>query len=369
MLYLFENFTLDVERRELRSGTRSIAVEPQVFDLLVFLIRNRERVVPKGELLREIWQKSVHTDAAISTGIHAARSAIGDSGAEQRLIKTVHSIGFRFVGEVRVDEPGVPHVPVASSPTLSNAKNSLPPDDGARTQHHPVSPSNRLYKYSTIVSGMAVAVGVLGGVHEFGFFHSVRFEPTGLSWVDFVKSGITWISPFSVIISLATLWLLSRRHTIRVRWALITGAMLFGLLSWPAFEVFSRRDDLDVWAIASVGFLASLTIVFHARAQRLSRVAVLCAVAASALSVAWVDGVAEGSRAKRSMNLHDLLLRGATRPTIVSLLRTYKHGLLVVMPSPKLGGGFRGEVAFIPSWRVCKISAEWHLDPGPADCS
>ena len=92
-------------------------------------------------------------------------------------------------------------------------------------------------------------------------------------------------------------------------------------------------------------------------------------MAVAALSAAWLHGVAEGAHAKRSMNLHDLLLRGATGPTLVSLLRTYQDGLLVVMPSQKPGGGFREEVTFIPSWRVCKLSAEWHLDPDPAGCS
>lgn len=100
MLYQFENCSLDSDRRELRRAGRLVAVEPQVFDVLHNLIRNREHVVSRNALLADVWQGRVVSDATVSSRINSARSAIGDNGEQQRLIRTVHSKGFRFVGAV-----------------------------------------------------------------------------------------------------------------------------------------------------------------------------------------------------------------------------------------------------------------------------
>jgi DNA-binding winged helix-turn-helix (wHTH) protein len=88
LLYIFENFALDSDRREMRSGATVVSMEPQVFDLLVHLIRRREHVVSRDELIESIWGGRIVSESALSTRINAARSAIGDSGTEQRLIKT-----------------------------------------------------------------------------------------------------------------------------------------------------------------------------------------------------------------------------------------------------------------------------------------
>jgi DNA-binding winged helix-turn-helix (wHTH) protein/tetratricopeptide (TPR) repeat protein len=101
LLYIFDNYALDPDRRELRSGATAVAVEPQVFDLLVHLIRRREHVVSRDELIESIWGGRIVSESALSTRINAVRSAIGDSGTEQRLIKTLPRKGVRFVGEVR----------------------------------------------------------------------------------------------------------------------------------------------------------------------------------------------------------------------------------------------------------------------------
>ena len=78
-----------------------IAVAPQVFDLLDYLIRNRERVVSKDDLINVVWNGRIVSDAALTTRVNAARIAIGDTGEKQRLIKTLPRKGFRFVGTVR----------------------------------------------------------------------------------------------------------------------------------------------------------------------------------------------------------------------------------------------------------------------------
>ena len=101
MHYLFEEYAFDTDRRELHRGADVVSVAPQVFDLLDYLIRNRERVVSKDDLINAIWNGRIVSDAALTTRLNVARGVIGDSGEEQRLIKTLPRKGFRFVGAVR----------------------------------------------------------------------------------------------------------------------------------------------------------------------------------------------------------------------------------------------------------------------------
>jgi pimeloyl-ACP methyl ester carboxylesterase/DNA-binding winged helix-turn-helix (wHTH) protein len=95
----FENHMLDPDRRELWNGTDLIALEPQVFDLLLFLIRSRDRVVSKDDLIASVWGGRIVSESTLSSRINAARKAVGDSGSEQRLIRTIARKGIRFVGE------------------------------------------------------------------------------------------------------------------------------------------------------------------------------------------------------------------------------------------------------------------------------
>jgi TolB-like protein/tetratricopeptide (TPR) repeat protein len=98
--YHFGEFALDTDRRELHRGTEIVSIAPQVFDLLDYLIRNRERVVSKNDLINAVWNGRAVSDAALTTRLNVARSVVGDSGEEQRLIKTLQRKGFRFVGTV-----------------------------------------------------------------------------------------------------------------------------------------------------------------------------------------------------------------------------------------------------------------------------
>ena len=96
----FEQYLLDSDRYTLYRDSELCPVEPQVFAVLAALIRHRDRVVTKQELIDMIWNGRIMSDAAISSRIKSARQAIGDDGRQQRLIKTVHGIGFRCVGDV-----------------------------------------------------------------------------------------------------------------------------------------------------------------------------------------------------------------------------------------------------------------------------
>jgi TolB-like protein/Tfp pilus assembly protein PilF len=108
VLFLFSDRGLDTDRRELRRGVEAVAVEPQVFDLLVYLVENRDRVVNRDDLLASIWGGRIVSDSTLTSRINAARKAIGDSGEEQKLIRTIARKGFRFVGEVRSSTAGEP---------------------------------------------------------------------------------------------------------------------------------------------------------------------------------------------------------------------------------------------------------------------
>ena len=101
MKFLFGEYTLDAARRELCRRSEPIAVEPQVFDLLVYLIENRDRVVSKDDLIGAVWAGRIVSDSTLTSRINAARKAIGDSGDKQELIRTMARKGLRFVGEPR----------------------------------------------------------------------------------------------------------------------------------------------------------------------------------------------------------------------------------------------------------------------------
>jgi TolB-like protein/Tfp pilus assembly protein PilF len=101
LTFIFEDYALDTERRELRRHGDLIPVEPKVFDLLAHLIVNRERVVSRDDLIAAVWNGRIVSESALATCINAARSAIADSGEEQRLIKTLPRKGVRFAGAVR----------------------------------------------------------------------------------------------------------------------------------------------------------------------------------------------------------------------------------------------------------------------------
>jgi DNA-binding winged helix-turn-helix (wHTH) protein len=94
----FSGYSLDIDRRELRRGPNLVEIEPQVFDLLVYLIENRERVVSKDDLIASVWGGRIVSESTLTSRITAARKAVGDTGAEQALIRTVSRKGIRFVG-------------------------------------------------------------------------------------------------------------------------------------------------------------------------------------------------------------------------------------------------------------------------------
>jgi len=101
--FSFEDVEVDRELREVRRGGVLVPAEPKVFDLLVYLIEQRERVVTKDELIATVWQGRIVSESALATAINAVRAVVGDSGEAQRVIKTFPKKGIRFVGAVRTN--------------------------------------------------------------------------------------------------------------------------------------------------------------------------------------------------------------------------------------------------------------------------
>jgi TolB-like protein/DNA-binding winged helix-turn-helix (wHTH) protein/cytochrome c-type biogenesis protein CcmH/NrfG len=102
----FSDHVLDVKLRELTRGGENVAVEPQVFDLLVHLIENRDHVVTKDDLIEVVWDGRIVSESTLTSRINAARRAVGDSGKDQAVIRTIARKGFRFVGDVQPQRNG-----------------------------------------------------------------------------------------------------------------------------------------------------------------------------------------------------------------------------------------------------------------------
>jgi len=114
--YLFEDHILDTERRELRRGSSLLSVEPQVFDMLVFLVKNRDRVVSREDVLASVWGGRIVSESTIASRINAVRRAVGDTGEQQRLIRTIIGKGIRFIGVVHQQRDAEPAIPTAAPP-------------------------------------------------------------------------------------------------------------------------------------------------------------------------------------------------------------------------------------------------------------
>ena len=126
MHFDFDEYALDVDRRELRRGSDLVALEPQVFDLLVYLVQNRDRVVSKDDLIATIWRGRVVSESTLTSRINAVRRAVGDSGERQTVIRTIARKGIRFVGTIRDGQKPVTVVAADIAPEVPHAPTSIP---------------------------------------------------------------------------------------------------------------------------------------------------------------------------------------------------------------------------------------------------
>jgi TolB-like protein len=129
MIYSFDQFELDVARVELRKDGRPVALEPQVFALLAFLVEHRDRLVSREEIFEKVWDGRVVTDSALTSRIKSARKALGDDGKAQRFIKTIHGQGLRFVADAQIERED-PLILATGSPDASTPASAT--DSGPR---------------------------------------------------------------------------------------------------------------------------------------------------------------------------------------------------------------------------------------------
>lgn len=160
MLYRFEIFEVDTAAQELRRGGSVQPVEPQVFALLVYLLESRDRVVSRDDILAAVWNGRIVSDAALSSRVKAARQAIGDDGKTQRLIRTVHKRGFRFVGDATASDTSVQSAPAA----VAHAEQPVP-TEGRLLLHDPLvvptsQPSIAILPFQTIGEPGVMAEGL-----------------------------------------------------------------------------------------------------------------------------------------------------------------------------------------------------------------
>lgn len=124
-MYAVGDYLIDARAYEVLRGQTSVPVEPQVLELLLFLIAHRERVVSKEEIFEQVWKGRIVSESALSSGIKAVRRLLGDDGERQSVIRTVYGRGFRFVADVRL--PSAPEPPRGAGETSSVPPPESPP--------------------------------------------------------------------------------------------------------------------------------------------------------------------------------------------------------------------------------------------------
>jgi TolB-like protein len=147
MRYQFDEFVLDTTLFELRHNNEPLKIEPQVVELLAFLVKNADRLVSKEEIYEAIWSGRYVSEAALSSRIKSARKAIGDDGQAQRFIRTVHKKGFRFVSQVQV----IDQQPIDNTPS-SNSSQRRSTDNTAPTQADEWRPTIMVSPFSSLSS-------------------------------------------------------------------------------------------------------------------------------------------------------------------------------------------------------------------------
>ena len=227
MLFSFENYSLDTDRRELRCGHDLISVQPQVFDLLEYLIRNRARVVSKDDLIADIWSGRIVSESALTSRINAARIALGDNGDVQRLIRTVPRRGVRFVGSV-AEHDGTER----ASPRSESASSEL----GAELPEPPERPSIAVLPFQN-----------MSGDPEQEYFADGMVEEiiTGLSrikWLSVISRNSAFIYKNKPMV------IKDAAETLGVRYVLEGGVRKSGNRVRVSAQLIDGQTDAHIWA-------------------------------------------------------------------------------------------------------------------------
>jgi formylglycine-generating enzyme required for sulfatase activity/DNA-binding winged helix-turn-helix (wHTH) protein len=163
MSYRIDAYVIDPAGYEVRHKDVLVPVEPQVLELLVFLIENRQRTVTKDEIIERVWKGRIVSDATLSSRIKAARQVLGDDGTAQRFIRTVHGRGFRFVGEVVEVDRSAPSNPKVGADRLAATRSN-----GAETRPRAAGLAARLAGSppgARFAAAAAVCVALVGAAY------------------------------------------------------------------------------------------------------------------------------------------------------------------------------------------------------------
>ena len=208
-MYTFETCQLDPARFELRRAGVAVHVEPQVFEVLVYLVAHRDRVVPKTELLDVIWGDRFVSDSTLTSRLKAARRAIGDDGQDQRLIATVRGVGYRFVASVTDDHPA----PQTSSPPAAAVRRATQQiryctsPDGVRIAYASTGSGPPLVKAANWLTHLDLEwdspiwahwIDALSAHHRL-----IRYDERGCGMSDWDVSGISldaWVEDLELVV-------------------------------------------------------------------------------------------------------------------------------------------------------------------------
>ena len=124
MVYRFHDYTLDPAGREVRHGTHRLALEPKVFQVLLYLLEHRDRMVPKAELLEQCWPETFVSESALTRCLARLRKAVQPTPTAPPVIETRHRQGYRFVADVTVLAPTLPLTPAE---TAQSSAPAVPP--------------------------------------------------------------------------------------------------------------------------------------------------------------------------------------------------------------------------------------------------
>jgi pimeloyl-ACP methyl ester carboxylesterase/DNA-binding winged helix-turn-helix (wHTH) protein len=211
--YGFGEFVVDVGAREIRRAGTPVAVEPQVFDVLVVLLRERHRVVTKNELLDEVWHTRMVSESALTTRIKALRRALGDDGQTQSVIRTAHGHGFRFVAAVRPAPQSAPvEPPRDDAPALDQEIHFCRTGDGVRLAYALMGDGPPLVKAANWLTHLEYDLESPVWRHwyaELGTrYRLLRYDErgTGLSDLDADGYGVdAWVDDLEAVVDAAGL--------------------------------------------------------------------------------------------------------------------------------------------------------------------
>jgi DNA-binding winged helix-turn-helix (wHTH) protein len=215
VVYAFGDCELDLSRYELRRGGRARRLEPQVFDVLVLLVRERDRVVTKEEILDTVWGDRFVSESALTSRIKAVRQAIGDDGKAQRLVRTVHGRGYQFVAEV--EDRGAPPAPGAAAtpgpePAPPQEIRFCTTDDGVRLAYAEMGAGPPLVKVANWLSHLDYDWETVVWRHwltELSRRHRlVRYDERGCGLSDWDVSDLSfdaWVRDLETVVDAAHL--------------------------------------------------------------------------------------------------------------------------------------------------------------------